>query len=359
MSRQDARSIYLTDEVVDKLAEVYGKTIEAVQKAALSEKLKNKNYSGDPMSGSVEINRFANAKVNPLGTARTAGAGNKLKNSGKVTIKVDTDKEIVEEVAKKDLDLHSADQIAEQRQKNHVLRMAADLDRTFFGVMENAGTLVSVAGSKIQDKLEELIQSVETTVNEWVDGVDRELLVLTVTPKIYGDLENYIDSIPNPINGVNDEVFHRVKIYPNFRQTVDAICSIDGAAGQLVLSDTYGLDKIPLSNDYALELFYSRGTEAVMPDLIKMFVLNAFAAAKTTENIEIAGDPVEIGLSHAIGAVTATVPEAAAGKLVATIADDNSKVTFEAKTGLTAGSYSVVLKDSKGQTVTIALTAAE
>ena len=119
MARQDALNIYISDVEKDKLAETYGEVIEAIQKGAISEQIKNKNYSGDPTTGSVEISRFSNAKVNDKGTARTNGKGDKLKNSGKVTINVDTDKEIVEEFTKKDLKLHGVSGIAEKRKNNH------------------------------------------------------------------------------------------------------------------------------------------------------------------------------------------------------------------------------------------------
>lgn len=274
MARQDAISIYINDEDKDKLAEVYGEVIEAVQKGAISEQIKNKNYSGDPQSGSVEISRFANATVQDKGTARTAGEGNKLKNSGKVTINVDTDKEIVEEVSKKDLKLHGVTGIAEMRKNNHIKRMIAYLDEQFFAKAEAEGTGVTVEGTTIAEKLENLIQKVETTKNEWVDGVDRDMLVLTVTPKLYGDLLNYIDSVPNSLTGLKDEMFHKVRIFSNHRQTKDAICMIDGAVGQLVTTDEYDLEKIPLSNDFGLELFFSKGTKAVMPDLIKYIADN-------------------------------------------------------------------------------------
>lgn len=269
MARQDANSIYISDEVKDKLAEVYGEVIEAVQKGAISEQIKNKNYSGDPQSGSVEISRFANATVNDKGTARTAGEGTKLKNNGKVTINVDTDKEIVEEVAKKDLKLHGVAGIAEKRKGNHSKRMIAYLDTEFFACAEREGAEVEELVGTIAEKLEALIQDVETTQNDWVDGVDRDMLVLTVTPAVYGKILNYIDSVPNSINGLNDDIFHKVKIFSNHRQTKDAICMIDGAVGQLVTTDEYDLEKIPLSNDFGLELFFSKGTKAVMPDLIK------------------------------------------------------------------------------------------
>ena len=118
-------------------------------------------------------------------------------------------------------------------------------------------------------KLEELIVSVETTVNDWVDGVDRDMLVVTVTPTIYSQLLNYIDSVPNSLTGLKDDMFHKVRIFSNHRQTKSMICMIDGAVGQLVTTDQYDAEKIPLSNDIALELFFSKGTKAVMPDLIK------------------------------------------------------------------------------------------
>ena len=75
--------------------------------------------------------------------------------------------------------------------------------------------------------------------------------------------------MPNSVTGLTDEYFHKVRIYSNHRQTKSMICMIDGAVGQLVTTDEYDAEKIPLSNDIALELFFSKGTKAVMPDLIK------------------------------------------------------------------------------------------
>ena len=269
MARTDALSIYINQNTADKLAETYGKVIDAVQKGAISEQIKNKSYSGDPTTGSVEIDRFKNATVNDLGTARTGGAGDKLKNTGKVTVNVDTDKEIVEEIAKKDIKLYGVDGIAERRKDNHVKRMIAYLDNQFFAKAEAEGTGVVLTGNTIAEKLEQLIQSVETTQNDWVDGVDRDMLVVTVKPSVYGALLNYIDSVPNSLTGLKDDYFHKVKIYSNHRQTKDMICMIDGAVAQPVVTDQYDAEKIPMSNDIALELFFSKGTKAVMPDLIK------------------------------------------------------------------------------------------
>jgi hypothetical protein len=271
MARQDARNIYINSTDKDKLAETYGEVIEAVMKGAVSEQIKNKNYSGDPESGSVEISRFKNASVDNYGTARTGGKGKNLQDTGKVTINIDTDKEIVEELSKKDVKLYGITGMAEKRKLNHAKQMISYLDNQFFAKAEAEGTLVTPATGvdAIQDKIEALIQSVETTVNDWVDGVDRDMLVLTLNPATYGALQNYIDSVPNSLTGLTDNLFHKVRVYSNHRQTKSAICMIDGAIGQPVTTDVYDANKIPLSNDISLELYFSKGTKAVMPDLIK------------------------------------------------------------------------------------------
>jgi len=272
MAKQDALNIYLTDGVThDKLLELYGGLLDSIQKKALSEIIKNKNYSGDPRSGSVEVKRFVNSTVNAYGTARTAGAGTKLENNS-VIINVDTDKEIVEELQMKDVALYGVEGLVGRRQQNHVLRMVADLDTAFFTEVETEGTAFAPTGTTIQEKLEELIQQLETTRNDYVDGVDREMLVITASPYAYGLLRNYIDTIWNS-GGLQSkeneiELFHKVRIFSNHRQTSDLICMIDGAVAQLVLTNMYQAERIPLSNSLAVSLFYNRGTQAVMPDLI-------------------------------------------------------------------------------------------
>ena len=149
--------------------------------------------------------------------------------------------------------------------------MIADLDTRFFTQMVTDGTEITglTTATPLVENLEKIIQSIETTQNDWVDGVDRELIEISVKPAIYGKLLNYIDSVPNPISGLKEDVFHGVKIYSNHRQTKDIICAIHGAVGQPVTIDEYEPEKIQLSNNYDCSLFYSRGTKAVMPDLIR------------------------------------------------------------------------------------------
>ena len=152
-----------------------------------------------------------------------------------------------------------------------VNRCIFNLDTRFFAQMVTDGTEITglTTATPLVDNLESIIQSIETTQNDWVDGVDREMIEISVKPAIYGKLLNYIDSVPNPISGLKEDVFHGVRIYSNHRQTKDIICAIHGAVGQPVTVDDYEPEKIQLSNNYDCSLFYSRGTKAVMPDLIR------------------------------------------------------------------------------------------
>ena len=48
---------------------------------------------------------------------------------------------------------------------------------------------------------------------------------------------------------------------------------VRGAVAQPVVVNQYGApEKIPLSNDYAVSLFYDYGTKALTPDLIYKWV---------------------------------------------------------------------------------------
>lgn len=268
MARTDARDILINETDKDKLAEIYGGVIENVQKGAISEQIKNKNYSGDPTTGSVEISRFTNSQVKDQGTARANAKGDKVLNKP-VTVNIDTDKEIVEEFNKIDLRLHGVTGIAEKRKGNHTKRMQAYLDREFFACAEAEGTEFTMTGDNIIEKLESLILNVEETNNDFVDGVDRDMLVLTVKPAIYSAIKLHINEVANSLTGVTDKVFNDVRIFSNHRQTADAICMIDGAIAQPVVTDEYDVEKINLSNNYGLELFFSKGTKAITPDLIK------------------------------------------------------------------------------------------
>lgn len=277
MNYTDAVSI-LTNADKDKLVDIKGGVIESIQKGAISEKIKNKNYSGDIKAGSVTISRFINALSKDYGTARTAGKGLVLNNKGKTVVNLDQHKEIIEEATLGDLEKFGVDGLLEMRKGNHANQVIVTLDKAFFTEAEAKATEVTLTGANIEDKVEELIQSLETTTNEYVDGVDREMMTLTLTPKVYGMLRNHIDKVSNAnVDSGAKEIalFHGVKVESNHRQTAEVIIMVDGAVAQPVNVWDYAAEKIGLSNDYAISLFYDFGTKAVAPDLIKKAKVSA------------------------------------------------------------------------------------
>ena len=274
------------------LAEEYGKVIENGQKGAISTNMKNRDLSGDPTAGSVEAKRFANATPQAYGTARAAGAGNKLK-AKPVTVAIDDDKELVEEMEEKDASLYGVEGLVQRRGANHTLRMIAYLDTRFFAVAAaNAVILNQSAYDKVEEELEAIIQECETTKNDFVDGVPRSLMHLVLSPKYYGKVRNQLDTQTANANvdtGAEEfKVWHGVKIYScvNLRTGCDYILLVDGAVAQPVMASPYTVEKIPLSQAYGLELFFHCGTKEVMPDLIfrkGVFTANtaAFDSSKT------------------------------------------------------------------------------
>ena len=158
------------------LAEEYGKVIENVQKLTISGAMKNTELSGDPHAGTVEAKRFANATPKNYGTARTAAKGDGVKGKP-VTIPIDQDREIVEEVEQKDVSLLGVEGLIAKRTANHALRMAAELDTKFFEVAGTDATEVDLTGiTAIEEIAEKMIQQCETTKNEYVDGVPRSMM---------------------------------------------------------------------------------------------------------------------------------------------------------------------------------------
>lgn len=270
MSRTNALSIVTSADVAEKLSESYGQVIENIQKGAVSEQIKNKNYSGDPLSGSVEFKRFVNSEVDDYGTARTAGNGKAIK-ADPITVNITDDKEIVEEVEQKDVKLYGVDGLVDRRKGDHAQRLIAYLDRQFFAALDAAATAITVTATEIEDQLEEVIQHLETVENDYVDGVPRDIIVVTLKPIVYGKLRNFIDKVTVfGINGSEELVnkFHGVRVLSNARQANDALIMVEGAAAQPVVVDEYDAERIPLSNAIAIELFASKGTKVLTPDLV-------------------------------------------------------------------------------------------
>ena len=274
MARITALSILTQDgEGKEYLAELYGKTIENVQKNLVSFGMKNVDLSGDPASGSVEAKRFVNATSQAYGTARAAGAGNKVK-AKPVIVAIKKDSEIVEEIEEKDTRLYGVDGLLDRRAANHVLRMAAELDTEFFSVAAANAVVVEIAeGTAIEDELEQVIQECENTKNDFVDGVPRSMMHLVLNTAYYGKVRNNLDKQTRSNVDTTAEEFYtwhgvECKSCVNLPDGVKYLLMVDGAVAQPIMANQYTAEKIPLSEAYGVSLFYHYGTEAVTPDLI-------------------------------------------------------------------------------------------
>ena len=273
MPRITSLNILLEQTGKDYLSELYGRVIENVMKNLVSAGMKNQDLSGDPASGSVEAKRFVNASSKAYGTARAAGKGDAVK-AKPVTVAIDTDREIVEELEQKDVTLYGVDGVMDRRAANHVLRMTAELDTAFFAAANTEATEVNVTASDpIEDQLETVIQACENTKNNFVDGVPRSMMNLVCSTAVYGKIRNALDKMQRSNVDTTAEEFlawHGVdtKSCIHLPTGCDYLLIVDGAVAQPVMADQYAAEKIPLSNAYGVELFYHYGTKVVTPDLI-------------------------------------------------------------------------------------------
>lgn len=261
-------------EAKEFLAEKYAGVIANVQKITTSGRIKNTDLSGDPESGTLVAKRFVNATSQNYGTARTAGKGNAVKDK-EVVIPIDQDKEFVEEIEEKDIKLLGVEGLIDKRSRNHTLRMAAELDEKFYAQAEKEGTKFAPAEgvTALQDIVESSIVTLETLKNNYIDGLDRSMLSVVMSPETYSKMRSYLDTLTNTnVDTTSEEFFgyHGVKVFSSTRLPADVkfMTMMDGSVAQPVMSHPYKAERIPLSDAVALELFFYYGTKAVTPETI-------------------------------------------------------------------------------------------
>lgn len=279
MARTKALSLIQSGSTKVDLAEVSGLVIENISKDTLSSALKSQAYTGNPAAGSVEFKRFKNSASQDYGTARAAGKGSAI-IVPPTTVNLNIHKEIVEEASKFDLDSFGVGNIMARRADNHVDTVSAELDSAFFRQAFVEGSAYTpTADAGIEDILEGLIQVLETVKNDYVRGVPRRMIRLILDPVYYGKVRNYLDkntSNANVDTAAEDfAVFHGVKVYSSINlpteetKTCHAIAMIEGAIALPTVIYPYKTpEKIPLSNDYGISMFYDYGAKALTPDLI-------------------------------------------------------------------------------------------
>ena len=276
MARTKAISLIQNGVTKVELAELSGLVIQNIQKDTLASGLKSQSYTGNPASGSVEYRRFKNSVSQDYGTARAAGKGTAL-TVPPTTVNLNTHKEIVEEAAKFDLDTFGVGNIMARRADNHVDTVAAEFDTAFFQAAFDEGTAFTApAGVTDPGKIiEALIQTLETVKNDYVRGVPRNIMRLVLSPAFYGDMRDYLDKTVHNANvdtaAEDFTTFHGVRVYSSvfLPATAKAVIMIDGAIAQPAVIYPYkDPEKIPLSNDYGVSMFYDFGTKVLTPDLV-------------------------------------------------------------------------------------------
>ena len=269
---QQAQSIYINDTERAELLKLYGSVIENLQKKLISGSIKSQNYSGDPRAGSIEFKRFVNSKSQAYGTARAAQKGENVK-APTVTVKLDTHREIVEEVNQSDVDKFGVAHFIKRRQNNHIKSMERELERAFFSEAVSAGTLFTTSSTGELKILEEMFLKLEKTENDFVDGVDRSLMTAVVSTDFYSKIRDKLDELPTfktDTTTENFEIYRGVRVRPSIFLPAGTKVSlqVDESIAMPVSSYPYEAERIPLSNDVAIELFYDYGCEALAPDLI-------------------------------------------------------------------------------------------
>ena len=153
--------------------------------------------------------------------------------------------------------------------------MAAELDAAFFAEGKSAGTefTPAVGTTAIQEIVEEAILALETLSNDYIDGLDRDMLSITFDAQTYSAMRMYLDTASNSNVKTNEEDFvryHGVKCFSSNRLPSGTKFEImmDGSIAQPVRSKSYGAERIPLSNAMGITLFFSYGTKAVTPETI-------------------------------------------------------------------------------------------
>lgn len=274
MARTKAISLIQTGSTKVDLAELSGLVIGNIQKDTLASGLKSQSYTGNPASGSVEYKRFKNSVSQAYGTARAAGKGSAI-TVPPTTVNLNTHKEIVEEAAKFDLDTFGVGNIMARRADNHVDTVAAEFDTAFFQCAVDEGTSFSTVETDVEAIVEAFIQTLETVKNDYVRGVPRNIMRLVCDPSFYGKIRNYLDKNVGNANvdsaAEDFATFHGVRCYSSVfvPSGTNAIIMIDGAIAQPAVIYPYKEpEKIPLSNDYGVSMFYDYGTKALTPDLI-------------------------------------------------------------------------------------------
>lgn len=274
MTIQEALSVFKQDNSKAELRNAYAGIIANLSAKTISQTLKNKNLSGSPDAATFEVDRITNSTINPYGTARAAGAGAKVKIKP-IYVNVDRDREIAHEIENKDLAMGNIADLPARKMASDELTFTRELEKDFFSIAAGAGRVFTTSTTDIADKIEEAIQAMETTSNDFVDGIERDLMTVICDTATYGSIRKYLDVTAHNANvdtaaaAFND--FHGAKVTKSIYlpKGVEFIVYVDGAVAQPVRMNMNDIDKVDNFSDalgWAEFMYY--GTKAVAADTI-------------------------------------------------------------------------------------------
>ena len=289
MAMTDALSIYLENGTTkaylkNVLAGIFGN----YQKEALSARLKSKNANLNRAAGSYEFKRFANSTVKDYGTARAAGKGDKI-IAPPIVVNLDKNKEIVEEVNFFDADGSFTDEgfkaMVERRKMNFELSVTDFLDMDFFSAAKTGGTAATSLGVTDLDASKSFKRQIETLVgkfektgkngteNKYVRGIDRRYMALVLDSSLYGLVKDELNDCRNFSQMISDEKFTGINGVACFSSVnlpdgADYVLMTMDSIAQPVLPSGFEFEKIPLSIEYAMEMFFRYGSKVLAPELV-------------------------------------------------------------------------------------------
>lgn len=267
MARTNAQLIFQSDgSTAQVLSEAYGGVLENFSKKALSSLVKNPNWTGDPKAGSVEFDRILNTAVENY----NPDASDKKFEIEKVTVNIDTPKQIRERANQWDIDEYGIGGIVNRKSQMYTDSMITFADRAFFAKAEEQGSEVSLTAGTDRGKLDELIRTITDAKTDYVDGVDEDLIYVFLKSETWDALKANFDTYSNPAKGgVVMPTYNGVHMYRNFRQTEDAIAMVKGAGAMPIAPIGTAIDKIPGSVEFYIGLYFKYGLKMILPELVK------------------------------------------------------------------------------------------
>lgn len=258
-----------TDKI--DLAVEYAGILENISANTISGAWKNKSLSGTPVKGGViYATRMVNASSDAYGTARAAGKAKNLR-ARQVPVFINIDRENYEEVEQKDVLLSGVEGLINNRLRSQESALIRENERLFFETACLGGDKFTFTASAEQEKLGEIVRDIETTHNEFVDGVERDLIKVALDPATYEAVHTYLDPMKDP-SGKEFYAYHGVEVKPSV-YLPDGVthCAMveESVALPIVVTDVQDVTKVQNSAAYSFGMAYSEGAAAVMPDLIR------------------------------------------------------------------------------------------